>query len=686
VLLLVVVIAGIEMLRVGVGVSAFAVFVTLLTVVKLLDIRTPRDEGQVLVLSVAILIAAVLTSNTLMTGVLMVIVIGLIIRAVVLFQLHAVLDFAQSNQSTVIAKARVDIRSMLLATGFLCAIIGTGVFVVLPRNIGMQAFGQWGAGQSISGFADMVELGRPGLISESSTPVLDLTVTDRDGINVGSENSPAVYLRGAVLTQYDNGRWKPSPIMRSPLTNRTNLVPPHTTLKPRGRPDGTVWNHQFNITMRSSSNGQVYLFAPWRTIEFKVGSEPIRLGLDFKRGLFLKDGIGGKIEYAVRSANMEFDELIVQPDDQRDPLLIGDDSPMIEQAISALATRIVRDAGIEPDPAQRPIQDDQAAIRVIEQHLRTQYTYSLDAQPVPAGKDATEWFLIEHKAGHCEYFASSLALMSRSIGIPSRVITGYIVSDFNTVTGQYTVRESNAHAWVEAQVAPGQWRTFDGTPPADFHAIHEPDPSLWRSISKMYEAVEFLWVRTVVGYDSVARQNVMGDSSVDFGLSKLGDVLLGRLAAGRGKLIAKAGIIAAIVFSISLFLGIIALKYKAIGNGIWAGIVNWLGQLRERLVGVRKQSDRLDDPRVGRLERSVRRSLDRLGIPKPKWMPLKAHLHEQLAMNDPVAHQTKDALLEATEFLYEYKFASGSQEVDSAQIARLENLLRKSEKSSTKGQ
>jgi len=88
VLLLVVVVAGAEMLRMGVGVNAFAVFAALLMVVKMLDLREPRDDGQVLVLTVAILVAAVLTSNSLMTGVLMVGEIILILRAVVFFQIH----------------------------------------------------------------------------------------------------------------------------------------------------------------------------------------------------------------------------------------------------------------------------------------------------------------------------------------------------------------------------------------------------------------------------------------------------------------------------------------------------------------------------------------------------------------------------------------------------------------------
>lgn len=674
ILFLVVGIAGVEMLRIGVGVSAFAVFVALLMVVKMLDLREPRDDGQIIVLSVSILIAAVLTSNTLMTGVLMVVVSVLIMRAVVLYQIHAVLFKSASDSEIIGKKARIDIRSMIFATGFLCAIFGTVIFVVLPRNIGMQAFGQWGsAGQSVSGFSDVVELGRPGFISQSSTPVLDLTISDRNGQNAGSQNTPAIYLRGAVLNEYNDGRWIRGSLMGSPLSNRSRLISPNTSLKSYRSIDNSDWDRQFDITVRSASNGPTYLFAPWQTVEFRVGDEPIRLGLDFNRGIFIKDGIGGKIEYVVRSKNTEFDQINYALVEDRNPVT----STVIEPQIEQLAHTILSSAGLEPDPDLRPIQDDAAAVRVIEKHLRSQYTYTLDSQPVPPGEDATKWFLFERKTGHCEYFASSLALMSRSIGIPARVLTGYIASDFNEVTGQFVVRESNAHAWVEAEIAQGEWRTFDGTPPADFHSIHEPDPSIWRSISKMYESVEFLWVRSVVGYDSTSRQSIIGSSSTDFGLSSMGESLLNRFAAGRSRLITRAIIIAVIVFAISMFVGIIVLKYKEIITNVLEWIRSWFVQIRKRFLG----ENGLDtDPRFNNLESLVRRSLDRLDISKPEWKPLKSHIREELLPLDAVALPTLEALVEASELLYLHKFSQVQAPSDASQIARLESQLRKSEK------
>ncbi len=672
VLLLVVLIAGIEMLRVGVGVSAFAVFVALLLVVKLLDLRTPRDDGQILVLTVSILIAAVLTSNGFLTGVLMVVGVASILRAVILFQLHSVLRLSAPTDGSVARAARIDIRSLMIASMFICAMVGSAVFIVLPRNVGSAAFGQWGgASRSVSGFSDEMELGRPGLISTSPAPVLDLTITDRNGRNTGGTGTAPIYLRGAVLDEYNAGRWNRGQMMRMPLTERISMYPAGASLSPRDSLDYSRWDQQFNITLRSTSDGPAYLFSPWRTIEFRLGDQPMRLGSDFQRGLFLKDGMGGPIEYSVRTVKTEFRSVRYEPGQERSPVTHTQISPRIVE----LSREIVSEGGIDPDPATRSIDDDVGAVRLLENYLRTQYAYTLDAQPVPEGRDATEWFLFERRAGHCEYYASALALMSRSVGIPARVITGYVATDYNPVTGQYLVRQSNAHAWIEAEIAPGAWRTFDGTPPSDFHSIHVPDPGMMHSISRMYESIEFFWVRTVVGYDAGSRQRIMGKGAGDFGLSRMGERLLNRIAAGRIKLVSRAGTVAAVVFAGSMFVGIVVLRYQS----ILAAIVAWWLALARRLRPRLGSGGDGTEAALARLERAVHRALARRGAPKPEWMPLKAHLgHESVRLADDGA--LRGALDEAADLLYLRRFGPVHAVLDRALVSRLMGALRRSEK------
>ena len=94
---------------------------------------------------------------------------------------------------------------------------------------------------------------------------------------------------------------------------------------------------------------------------------------------------------------------------------------------------------------------------------RTRFGYTLQLPRTPP-KDPIANFLFERKQGHCEYFASSMAVMLRTLGIPSRVVNGFRSDEFNDLTGNYVVRAKDAHAWVEAYFPGYGWQTFDPTP------------------------------------------------------------------------------------------------------------------------------------------------------------------------------------------------------------------------------
>jgi transglutaminase-like putative cysteine protease len=99
----------------------------------------------------------------------------------------------------------------------------------------------------------------------------------------------------------------------------------------------------------------------------------------------------------------------------------------------------------------------------IERYLMTKFGYTLEL-PRVAPKDPLAEFLFVRKRGHCEYFASSMAIMLRTLNIPSRVVNGFRTTEFNDVTGNYVVRASSAHSWVEAYFPGYDWVSFDPTP------------------------------------------------------------------------------------------------------------------------------------------------------------------------------------------------------------------------------
>ncbi len=99
----------------------------------------------------------------------------------------------------------------------------------------------------------------------------------------------------------------------------------------------------------------------------------------------------------------------------------------------------------------------------IETYLR-QFKYEIDVPAPPPNRDAVDWFLFTSKAGYCDYFASAMAVMARTLGIPSRVVTGYNTGTYNPQTGLYEVRQENAHSWPELFFPNYGWVRFEPTP------------------------------------------------------------------------------------------------------------------------------------------------------------------------------------------------------------------------------
>lgn len=89
--------------------------------------------------------------------------------------------------------------------------------------------------------------------------------------------------------------------------------------------------------------------------------------------------------------------------------------------------------------------------------------YSYQVAPLPPTGDAVDQFLFSMRQGYCTYYASAMAVMARSLGIPARLAVGYAPGQYDPALGAYTVREAEAHAWPELYIG-GRWRAFEPTP------------------------------------------------------------------------------------------------------------------------------------------------------------------------------------------------------------------------------
>jgi protein-glutamine gamma-glutamyltransferase len=185
------------------------------------------------------------------------------------------------------------------------------------------------------------------------------------------------------------------------------------------------------------------------------------------------------------------------------------------------------------------------AAKAIESQLQIDYGYSLQMRA--SGADPLADFLFNVKAGHCEYFSTAMAVMLRTKGIVARVVNGFLPGEYNEAAGAYTVRQSDAHSWVEVYFPEtGAWVTFDPTP-----AAGRAEPSrtgLAAQLQKYGEALELIWFQYVVGYDQ-QEQRVLATNVINQ-LSDYGQLVTALFASLRNALPATLGSI--VVFGFGL--------------------------------------------------------------------------------------------------------------------------------------
>jgi hypothetical protein len=129
-----------------------------------------------------------------------------------------------------------------------------------------------------------------------------------------------------------------------------------------------------------------------------------------------------------------------------------------------------------------------------------QYTLELRESPrVQAGADPVEGFVFDTKAGHCEYYATAMALMLREVGVPTRNVNGYYGAHFNDMGDFYAVRQADAHSWVEVYFDGLGWVTFDPTPPAGRMA--GDDAPMWPAASQLVDAVRNAYLENVIDFN-----------------------------------------------------------------------------------------------------------------------------------------------------------------------------------------
>jgi hypothetical protein len=154
---------------------------------------------------------------------------------------------------------------------------------------------------------------------------------------------------------------------------------------------------------------------------------------------------------------------------------------------------------------------EQRRALTLESYLRDsgKYAYTLNMAVADPYVDPVEDFLFNRQRGHCEYFASALALMLRAVDVPSRLVTGFKGADRLGSTAAYEVQQRHAHAWVEAYID-GTWIVLDPTPAARDDDVRErmAGGGFWRNAR---QSLSSMWSNYVVSLSLTRQQQDLYD-------------------------------------------------------------------------------------------------------------------------------------------------------------------------------
>lgn len=464
-----------------------------LAVVKILTARTNRDYLYTAVIAFLELLAAAILSTSFN-----------FFLCLALFLLFAISSLTSNeirrSMHTAPATARGGLRyfhprlaaiAAFVTGGIL--VLTAGLFFVLPRTAD-AAFGHLISHRThIAGFSNRVTLGQTGEIQMSSRPVMHIRLFSR-------EIPDGLKWRGSALTYFDGRRWSAdkSPEELVPEERgRINLVP--AGLRPPGR--HITFDVEYNDLdtdnlFFAGTPESVDLHRPLirraATASYRLSGPPPPSGLRYEAYSLLEDPPETRLPNAPAPVLSDWDR-------SRDLQL-----PELDPRVAALARSMTEGASTDLERA-----------RAIERRLRSEYTYTVRL-PDHETPDPLAYFLFTRRKGHCEYFASAMAVMLRTQGIPTRLATGFQSGVYNPLTDLWLVRSSDAHTWVEAWLPGLGWSTFDPTPPD----LASHSFGLSTKLSLYLDAASTFWQEWVVSYDP-SHQGTLADR-LQQGASRLG--------------------------------------------------------------------------------------------------------------------------------------------------------------------
>jgi len=386
----------------------------------------------------------------------------------------------------------LGLTSVLVAVSAL--LVGGVFFFLIPRFTAGYLSALNLQPNLMTGFGEDITIGEIGKIQQSSAVVMRIHVEGDPG------RAEDVHWRGIVLTNFDGKRWftpRHGEIVISPDSGG------EYRFSPAGLPSGDFFPLRYTVMMEPVATDAVFVAPRPEMLRGRFANESERMGVPRSRTYLLLDKTGSLSnpfhnDIKVRYEGVSLLPIIppaqlrkssaVYPDDIRDLYL---QVPQLDPRIKKLAEKIVEKSHNEYDRAAN-----------IELYLKSHYGYTLDLTGRQTD-DPLAYFLFERREGHCEYFAAAMTVMLRDLGIPARYVGGFLPGEYNDLGGDYIIRASDAHAWVEAYFPGYGWITFDPTP-----AGNGKRKGLLARMGLYWDWFQFAWDEWVINYDFGHQMNL----------------------------------------------------------------------------------------------------------------------------------------------------------------------------------
>ncbi|MCC6581296.1 MAG: DUF3488 domain-containing protein [Phycisphaeraceae bacterium] len=505
--------------------------------------KTNREYGEILVLSLMQMIGASVLTLSMIFGMLLIAYCVLALFTLLLFQLKITSDLVlEANReaappgvelprpkAVVCRGHRWHFRITAATVGMACAFVAVLVFLALPRSnesgIPASMASPLGIGRQ-AGFSPQVSLDGPPINSGGREPVLYAYIRE-NGKPVRDANR-GFLLRGAALDQYNvsTHTWTRGATSAGQYDIDVPFSEKGLELADVAAKDVTF---AADIALRSSEHRNLFTFSEHPASHFHSANLRLAVFNPVDQQISAKEAFTGVVRYSIRGVSEPTKPLFdtycrkiaeqssgatraagVQTADRRN-YAVGWHDAHQRQQFRRKVDEILKEAGIQLKPRGAGDPSRLAAAQAIAEHLRKQYTYELTNPAAASDQEPIVEFLFRTRSGHCELFASAMAALARSIDMPARVVTGYLLSEINDIGGYYIARQSHAHAWCEVDTGDGVWIPLDATPPDSVAAEHATQHS-WLSLAReLYEHCEFLWVSTVVSYNADSRDQLVSN-------------------------------------------------------------------------------------------------------------------------------------------------------------------------------